>query len=430
MLKEWRFGKLGQVTILAGVSLLATFAAAQKESILYDFAGGSDGVSPQGALVADAAGNLYGTTLLGGSSGCNGYGCGTVFELSPNSNGTWIKSVLYAFQGGTDGIEPEGPLVFDSNGDLFGVTIDGGSQTANCQSGPGGCGTIFELSPPALGGGWSETVLYRFQGGDSDGAYPLGGLVFDKAGNLYGATAAGGSTCATNLGMVFELSPPAVPTADWNETPVHFFNCPGGMVPNGQLLIDQAGSLYGTTEAGGNLHGECKFGCGVVYKLTKLTGSWVEQVLYSFQGRPDGSTPQGGLTLYQNALYGTTSSGGTGFGIVYKLGNQNGIPTETVLYNFSGLGNDESPIGTLTVDVAGNLYGTTPGIGFNWGETFQLARIAGQWKENVLHSFTGAKDGGYPYEVIIVEDGLYGLASGGGSPNCANGCGLVYEITR
>jgi len=169
---------------LAGIA----FGVVPSERVLYSFRGGSDGSSPQGALVADKAGNLYGTTAEGGSSNCVS-GCGIVFQLSPpaTSGGSWTETVLYRFLGGTDGAAPGSDLIFDAAGNLYGTTMGGGDASSD--------GTVFQLTPPAQGGPWTETVLYRFAGG-ADGKAPLSGLVFDKVGNLYGTTLFGGTTSA------------------------------------------------------------------------------------------------------------------------------------------------------------------------------------------------------------------------------------------
>jgi hypothetical protein len=169
-------------------------AFGQRESVLYAFQGGNDGELPEAGLVADKAGNLYGTTVAGGSvvSSICPSGCGTAFQLKPPSTagGVWTESVIYNFQEGLDGAGPAGSLIFDDAGNLYGTTNGGGGSTL-CRSGAGavGCGTVFRLSPPSTTGEpWTETVLYSFQGG-SDGAGPEAGVVLDHAGNLFGTTA-------------------------------------------------------------------------------------------------------------------------------------------------------------------------------------------------------------------------------------------------
>ena len=166
------------------------------ESALYSFSGGSDPKFPYAGLIFDKAGNLYGTTEFGGANNQ-----GTVFEIIPNSNGSWNETVLYSFTGSTDGGQPYGSLVLDAAGNLYGTTNFGGSSNCNL-----GCGTVFELTPGS--GGWSETVLYTFTGG-SDGREPYARLLSDASGNLYGTTMLGGnigSVCSTGCGTVFKLT--------------------------------------------------------------------------------------------------------------------------------------------------------------------------------------------------------------------------------
>lgn len=225
----------------------SAFVAAQNDVVLHRFHL-SDGAYPQGALIGDAQQNLYGVTYVGGNGKCTVYpllpsGCGTVFELTRSAGGEWKQTVLYEFQGGSDGAFPGAGLLFDQACNLYGTTVGGGLSQA-C------CGTVFELSPPAQpDGDWSETILYRFTA-YTDGAEPLGRLIFDQAGNLYGTTAAGGQSFDC-CGTVFELSPPAIGD-DWTETTLHIFllSQPDGESPSAGVTFDKSGSLYGTTRAG------------------------------------------------------------------------------------------------------------------------------------------------------------------------------------
>ena len=267
------------------------------ESVLYSFQdGNNDGDYPIAGLIFDNKGNLYGTTYVGGTgTACLGTGfqpgCGTVFELSPNGSGGWNESVLYSFQSGNDGADPSGGLVFDSAGNLYGTTDNGGSDDAGCLD-TGGCGTVFELSPNGSGG-WNESILYSFQGGNNDGVYP-GGLVFDKMGNLYGTTYAGGGggTCTLNppgCGTVFELSPNG--SGGWNRSILYSFqggNNDGAYPPQGGLVFDSSGDLYGTTEFGGT-GTACQItgnppGCGIVFELSPNgSDGWNESVCTVFK---------------------------------------------------------------------------------------------------------------------------------------------------
>jgi hypothetical protein len=248
---------------------------------LYDFQGWGDGVTPEG-LVLDNAGNLYGFAELGGDEGdtnCYGaHGCGTAFRLSPNSDGSWTFSVIYTFKP-TDGAQPLSAPVFDAAGNLYGAGIAGGKNCPWSTIFPG-CGAIFELSPPAdesysddsRSGKWKITHLHAFSGG-YDGAFPVGPLVFDAAGNIYGATAGGGSTAcgqAHGCGNVFKMNP--ITGGGWNLSRLWAF--PGqaddGNGPEAGVILDAAGNLYGSTGFGGYQQGKiCKAakGCGVIYEL-------------------------------------------------------------------------------------------------------------------------------------------------------------------
>ena len=268
------------------------------EKVLYSFncISGSDGFSPLAGLVFDAAGNLYGTTIGGGT-----YDYGTVFELSPMPGGGWTETVLYSFGNGTDGAYPAyGALIFDAAGNLDGTTSSGG--THNCQ-GNGGCGTVFQLSP-TTGGGWSETVLYNF-GNGTDGYSPEAGLVLDAAGNLFGTTAYGGANgCAvaqySGCGTVFELAP--VAGGGWTETVVHNFGSgTDGVTPIAGLTFDPAGNLYGTTEVGGPSN------VGTVFQLSPTAGGgWSETVIHSFNvgsGRMGSRRRHAGLRYRRKSLW-------------------------------------------------------------------------------------------------------------------------------
>jgi uncharacterized repeat protein (TIGR03803 family) len=243
-------------------------AAAQGKpqiSVLYSFQGSPDGYLPAGALISDKAGNLYGTTVFGGRTGCSvGPGCGTVFELSSQTGSRWVETVLYSFQGGPkDGNFPTAGLIFDKAGNLYGTTSQGGSYSKRCN-----CGTVFELSPQA-GGGWAEKLLISFN--LADGAVPQAGVVFDRAGNLYGTTSevGGRGKCNGNFGCgtAFELSPQA--GGGWAEKVFHFNN-QDGAAPLAGLIFDDAGNLFGTAFLGGS--GGCTTygsGCGVVFEITR-----------------------------------------------------------------------------------------------------------------------------------------------------------------
>jgi uncharacterized repeat protein (TIGR03803 family) len=256
-----------------------------KTVLHYFVRGSSDGFGPSGGLIADSAGNLYGTTYDGGgaATGCGGSGCGVVFKLSPD--GTY--TVLHTFTG-SDGANPATGLIADSSGNLYGTTVFGGG-TACAQ----GCGVVFKVAPDG-----TETVLYSFKGG-TDGLYPAGRLIADSSGNLYGVAEGG----ALGGGVVFKLAP------DGTETVLYSFcskpSCSDGEGPSGSLIADSAGNLYGTTATGGGGGGGCypAAGCGVIFKLAP---DGTETVLYYFRGGSDGANPQGGLIADSAGnLYGT-----------------------------------------------------------------------------------------------------------------------------
>jgi uncharacterized repeat protein (TIGR03803 family) len=332
----YRYGTVFQVRPSAG--------GIWTESTIYSFTGGSDGGAPEAVMTLDAAGNLYGTTQVGGSGSCN---CGTVFELSRSAHGVWTETTLYSFAGGADGSNPRYTnLVFDAAGNLYGVTEFGGTALG---------GTVFELSPQA-GGGWTESVLYAFAGGASDGANPIGGVVFDTAGNLYGATLDGGSQrCGSGgCGGVFELSPQA--GGGWREQMIYFFqDGDDGAVPISLLVIDPTGNLYGMTQTGGS------GGCGTVYKLSPASGGgWSKHTLHQFTGSPDGCVPFLNMVRNGSYIYGVAEGGGaSGNGAIFRI---TPAGAEEVFFSFPG-GNDGSdPRSLIFNSTRRALFGITFGL--------------------------------------------------------------------
>jgi len=321
------------------------------ETVLYSFAGGSDGSFPYiTALVFDGNGALYGTTERGG--GKRNYG--TVFQLTPPAitGGAWTESVLHRFSG-TDGAYPQSGLVFDDHGVLYGETSAGGSS---------GRGTVFLLTPPVPPGGtWTESVLYNF--GSSE-ASPILVLLFGKNGALYGLTL-GNENDPQISGTIFELRPPAVGGGAWTQRVLHAFTdgADGGN-PEG-LAFGEDGVLYGTTLFGGTT------GNGVVFQLTPPAspgGQWTETVLYNFAGGSDGSLCYSNPLPGKNGvLNGATSAGGaSGQGTLFQLtppAVAGGAWTETVLYSFTGGRAGTSPFGGLVFGKGGALFGTTSGGG-------------------------------------------------------------------
>jgi uncharacterized repeat protein (TIGR03803 family) len=279
-------------------------------------------------VTLDSSGNVYGTAALGGyATDCNpgGGGCGVVFKLTKSGQAPWTESVLYAFTGGTGGNQSLGSVTFDANGNLYGVTYEGGDTSVSCFSVAlfPGCGVVFELTP-AASGPWTETVLYAFTGG-TDGGIPLFGVILDSSGNVYGSAIYGGDATASNCpggygegvvpgcGVVFELT-----QGTWDEKVLYSFTGGSdGALGATPLVFDSAGNLYGTTLDGGNVtEANCEntrlSGCGVVFKLTPAAqGPWTESVLYAFTNGPAGNAPESNLVLDSAGnLYGVTQGGG------------------------------------------------------------------------------------------------------------------------
>jgi uncharacterized repeat protein (TIGR03803 family) len=419
-------------------------AAGSKDKILYSFQGGDDGAAPKGGLIVDRVGNLYGTTYSGGSLNFKG----TVFQLVPPSapGSPWTENVLYDFPDLSVGQNPWSGLTSDAAGNLYGTTWLGGS---------GADGVVFELSPPVNAGDpWTYTVLYNFTGG-ADGGQPQAGMVFDKAGNLYGTTEIGGApVCMGGCGVVYKLTPPGQQGGAWTETPLYgFSNVEGGTTAG--VIVDSKGAVYGTTVAGGN--GPCFQGCGTIFQLVpppQPGGKWTHRVLYNFQGGSDGIQPEAALILdSKHNLYGSTITDGTGTcflgtgpgcGTIFELSPPiaPGAPwTETILYKFLGGNDGIEPTGALVFDKTGNLYGTTEiggtgtaCLGGGCGTVFKLAppaQVGGVWTESVLYRFTGGNDGFLPLGVTFGRGGaLYGTSNAGDtSPACFGvGCGTVFSV--
>jgi uncharacterized repeat protein (TIGR03803 family) len=407
---------------LAVLVVAAVSAAAQEEKVLRSFImDGQDAAEPYAGVIFDKAGNLYGTTRVGGTSEA-----GAVYELKRSAGGGWTESLLHSFiVGTTDGRSPHGGLVIDASGNLYGPTSYGGAHDD---------GTVFELSP-AADGGWTETVLHSFNI-STDGYQPIASLIFDGMGNLYG-TASGGGT-GTNCGKVgcgtvFELSPQS--GGGWIETTVHNFTNNGrdGTYPNG-LIFDAKGNLFGTSVQGG------RYNDGVVFELSPQAGGWTESILHSFDyNGTDGYYPNAGVILDSlGNLYGTTyqggaySGGGGGGGTAFELtAAAGGTWTEKILYSFNNLSaGPYYPVAGLALDSSGNLYGTTEAGGtYGWGTVFELRHAGGgTWTERTLHSFDdNGKDGLGPLAGVVLDafDNLYGTTSGGGA---RGGAGTAFEI--
>jgi hypothetical protein len=451
------------------VCSVGSIASAEwNEKVLYSFQGGTHGSLPAGGVIFDKAGNLYGVTIYGGSTACPPGWCGTIYELSPpqQKGGAWTETLVYVFKGHNqnDGSSPSGSLIADSAGNFYGVTGYGGTGPCVLFGTATGCGTVFELSPPKTKGGqWAEKVLYNFQGG-KDGDLPSGPLVFDKAGNLYGATTFGGgkgTTCdffyGGNCGTVFKLSPPKTKGGKWTEKVLHSFagvaqgkKYGDGAVPNGGLIFDSKGTVYGTTAIGGNQI--CQnaqghpIGCGTVFRLhppAKAGDAWIERVLHRFRGYPnDGELPSAGLILDSGGtLYGTTTGGGNqAVGTVFALMQSKeggGLWEEALLHQFTAGSDGAVPNAPLTLNAVGGLYGTASiGGAVGGGTLFRLKRSPKRhtWTFDAFYTFTGFPDGSYPASELTLgpSGSYYGTTrqSGNTGQNCGRlGCGTVFEST-
>lgn len=419
-----------------------TIVTPPTEKLLYSLgATSSDSGVPLANLVLDGKGNLYGTTKYGGTNDITYSGntttAGTAFELSPATGGGWTEKVLYNFGATTsDGALPITGMIFDSKGNLYGTTLAGGSN---------GLGTVFELSP-GTGGNWTEKVLYSFGASLSDGKSPEGGLIFDSNGNLYGTTNIGGASDSTfggGYGTVYEMSPGTGGT--WTEQVIYNFSYLSqndGYFPASSLVFDTNGNLYGTTADGGSA--QDLQGGGTVFELSPTGGSgWAEKVLYNFGGgSPQGYTIDGGVVLDATGhLYGTAHSGGNGFGLdgtLFELSpGTGGTWTFQVLHSFGAYETDGiNPQAGLVFDTTGNLYGTTYAGGANgYGTVFEMSpQTGGGWIESVVHSFNlSSTDGADPSASLILDasGNLYGTtAYGGAHSGSTSGTtgGTVFEI--
>ena len=386
----------------------AHMAQAQTFSVIHTFTGGMDGAAPAAGLTLDAAGNLYGTASAGGNAGA-----GAVYKLTHRGTG-WTFSPLYNFGGGDDGVAPIARVVFGPNGTLYGTTSDQGE-------GQGAVGTVFNLGPPAtvckaVMCPWNEKVLHRFTGSGSDGFIPgYGDLLFDRSSNIYGTTIQGGTNGA---GTVFELTPSG---GNWTESILFNMTTSSGVYPYNGVIFDQAGNLYGTTFEGGIMSS-----FGSIYKLTASGSGWTQSTLYSLQEATDGSGPYAGVIFDQAGnLYGTTSyNGPDGAGTVFEMSPSNGGWMYNVIHSFAG---SEGPYGGITMDAAGNLYGTTfAGGALLFGSVYKLTPSGGGWTFSDLYDFTGGNDGGYPVGTVAIaaNGNLYGTTSHNG----ALGYGTIWEI--
>jgi len=385
--------------------LASSVLAAPKYKVLHAFGSGKDGGGLWGSLAFDAKGNLYGTTSGGGA-----YGDGTVFELTPGSNGRWSETILHSFPSfPDDGGAPFSTPVLDAAGNLY-ATANGGTHNS---------GIVLELAHDS----WAETILYNFCAKPKcgDGGSPSAALVMDRAGNLYGTAY-----------YPFELSPSS---GRWKLTVLHKFPSFKGDGEDAYqgVILDAKGNVYGATEGGGTGNEGCiSTGCGIDYELHHTPdGKWKEIVLHDFGTGGDGMQISGGLLLDgTDTIYGAADGGAHAQGVVYRLSRgANGHWKAAIQYSFTG-GADGGGPGDLVMDKSGNLYGATVNGGdpnCGCGVVYKLAPGSnGKWKYTVLHRFTG-HDGAQPYAALILDSkgNLYGTTATGG----AGGAGVAFELT-
>lgn len=392
------------------IALVAFACAAQAQTfqVIHYFTGGQDGGYPSGVLTIDPAGHIFGNAGSGGI-GNNG----TIFELKHLGSG-WIFNPIYEFQGGNDGSSPSPGVVIGANGLLYGTTFFGGAY---------GGGTAYVLQPPprvcrSTSCNWSEQVIHTFGSGNDGVAPAYGNLIFDAQGNLYGTTEAGGSNGA---GTVYELTKSG---NTWTENILYSLAGPpnDGFQPTGGVIFDTAGNLFGTTATGG-LRGD-----GTVFELSPSNGGWNETGLYSFINNGLGTYVSCTPVLDQAGnLYGTTWVNGAIFEITRSNGQWNG----SAIYNAPHFGS----LAALTMDADGNFYGVS-GVGSNGGNdsgvgfVFKLTKSNDRWTLTDLHDFNGS-DGKSPIGPVTLDasGNLWGTAEFGGQGCGSNGCGVVWEIT-
>jgi uncharacterized repeat protein (TIGR03803 family) len=371
--------------MVAFLSLLAFPSAQARFKVLHAFSGKADGGRPFAAVIRDASGNLYGTTLWGGNLTCNsGNGCGVVYKLTSAGK----ETVLHRFAGGKDGAYPSAALIMDAQGNLYGTTTAGGNSGCFSQ----GCGIVFKID--TLG---KETVFHRFTGG-KDGGEPSSALIMDKLGNFYGTATIGGNlTCSLSsggCGVVYKL------TNAGKETVLHSFKGTDGAFPGvDSLAMDTNGNFYGATHGGG----DATCNCGVVFKLT---GAGKETVLHTFLGgTTDGSYPLSGVTLYKGTLYGTAAlSGANNKGVLFTIKNPSASeqPAATfgLLHSFGGGTDGATPAATVAFDAQGNLFGTTEvGGTLGYGTLYKVDTTG---KESVLYNLNYSIDGGVPLAPVTI----------------------------
>jgi len=371
------------------LSLVPATWGAGRFKVLHNFGASGDGTTPNGPLILDGEGNLYGVTCCGPGD----YGNGVLFELTPQNNGTWKEKILHSFTGGSGGARPWGSLLFNGSGNLYG-TMRGCLGDAVCGA--------FQLVPAA--GSWKFSVIYDVSAGP--------GLLMGKAGNLYGAIGPGNYF---DIGAIGELSPGS---NGWTYTDLFNFNPTVGYAPPAPPIWDGKGNMLGTTTKGG-AQPACwtSDGCGMIFEMTpNKDGTWTYHILHRFaSSKTDGQTPWAGLVRDSvGNFYGSTvaggryglGNGGYGNGTVFRLSFTGGRWRKTALYEFPNCAEGCGPLGAMALDRSGNLYGAAQGglpdcAGFDCGVIFKLSpQAGGKWTYTVLHKLTAA-DGEYPTGVVL-----------------------------
>jgi uncharacterized protein YceK len=439
--------------ILALASLAPALQAAPTLTTIYTFTGAADGGSPGAGLLQGRHGNLFGTTEAGGQDGV-----GTVFQLSPPhaASASYTLTTLHSFAGGSDGNDPTN-IVMDVFGNIYGVTSAGGGSTA-CGS---GCGTVFQLRPPAPGQtAWTESVLYAFNGA-SDGHFP-NGLSIDAFGNLYGFTWGGDGTCSSGCGTVYQLSPPLFGHGAWRYTRLYTFtNIQDGKGPFGNPLLDVFGDIYGIAYSGGpSAPGGCApfSGCGEVFKLTPpwfsygASSAWTKSTIWSFNGG-NGTGAFNSLSMDERGdILGLTNEGGINTSNCPQIPNSNpagcgtafelrhpaypGAPwTQQMIWNFSGTGDSGFPADSALVTVHDGYVASTSGGGNDpsgqYGSIVEFIPPTpgrSNWTEQTLFTFSNDANGAVPVGVLLYADGaVYGTTYGYSG---AAASGTVFKITQ
>ncbi len=423
---------LARLALLSALAVVPNLSA-QTYTVLHSFTGGPDGGVPKAGLTMDRGGNLYGTTYAGGA------GYGVVFKLT-HKNAGWVSTSIYKFlgAGSGDGAGPVARVVFGPDGALYGTTSAGGIGSCNTPDLPG-CGTVFRLTPPSTFCRtavcpWEETILYRFTGG-SDGGTPYSSLVFDQAGNLYGTTAQG-----TNGGVVYELSHSG---SAWVETILYSFTgqpADGGLIPFSEVVFGPLGNIYGTTLTGGSYGYGTVY--QLVHSVSGWTGSTIYSIP-PFDGFGD-EVWTGVIFDQSGNLYGGTGGNSlAGCGRLFEVSPSGSGWNGQILYEFPcSTGYGSGPLASFVLTSDGNLLGTTSGdgndncnAGYGCGTVFEAVHAAdGTWNNVYLYEFNEGAGGIFPYSNVTVDaaGNMYGTAAASGltQNGCGgDGCGVVWELT-